>query len=225
MQSDINSNNDQLPNNKPGILLRFLGVLWSASVFIAAFLLKVVRATWSTHVLIAILLYPRVLLPSPENEQPKDIEKERIHIAFGLFFGTVILFFNIFSLVVLITRSTLIDAAKVFFILGTWMAVGIIYIIFNHLREIYYVLVLLEEEAIQSRDQSVMLLRAGQAALRAGTAKLQGQEAAESFSFAYLLKKVGPLALLVMKKTNVKTIAIEALKIALSGTFLRKFLF
>jgi hypothetical protein len=225
MQPDINTNNDGWPTDKPGVLLGFIGMLWSASVFIAAFLLKVVRSTWSAHVLIAILLYPRALLPNLEKEQPKDIQKERIHIAFGIFFGTVILFFNIFSFVVLITRSTLVDAAKVFFILGTWIMVGIIYILFNHLREIYYVLVLLEEEAIQSRDQSVMLIRAGQAALRAGTAKFDSQAEVEGFSFAYMLKKVGPLALLVMKNTDVKTIALEALKIALSGTVLRKFFF
>lgn len=149
-----------------------------------------------------------------------------------MFFGTLILFFNLASLIILFTRSTLIDAAKVLFILGTWLLVGIIYILFNHLRSVYYFLAVLEDDAIQSRDQSVMLIRTGQAALKAGNLKLSGvhlkihgMENPENFSFVSLLKKIGPLAVLIVKKSNAKDIILEVLKLAFSGTRLVKYLF
>lgn len=174
---------------------------------------------WSIHVLIAALLYPHFLLPANNEPDEKNIQKEKFYTGFRLFFGTFILFFNILCIIILFTRSTFIDAAKVLFVLITWLILGMIYILFNHLRGLYFVLSALEDDAIQSRDQSVMLIRAGQAALKAGNNKLYGAaQQAEQFSYISLLKKIGPLAMLVLNKSNISAIAIEALKVALSGS-------
>jgi hypothetical protein len=210
MQSVNSDNNNQSKQDKqPGgfSLVNLIGILWSM------------------HVLIAALLFPRFLLPGHNAQDPKNIQKERLYTGFRIFFGTLILFFNLASLIILCTRSTLMDAAKVLFVLGTWILVGFIYILFNHLRDIYFLLAVLEDDAIQSRDQSVMLIRAGQTALKAGNLKLYGIKDPEQFSFVYLLKKIGPLAALVMQKSNMKDIALEALKLAFSGTRLFKYLF
>jgi hypothetical protein len=213
-------------------------------------LLQVLGALWSIHILIAALLFPRFLWPSLELEDPENKRKEKTFAFFRLFFGTLILFFNFSCALMLLTWVILgiiylllhrfipvievlgtlytfpvmIAAAKTFFVLAMWMFIAIIYILVNYFRDLYHLLAILEEEAIQSRDQSVMLIRAGHAALRAGNLKIYGQEKTDDFSFAHLLKKIGPLALLVMKKTDVRTVAVESLKIALSGTVLR-FLF
>ena len=207
MNNNIDTDTQTPPQKEPGILLKVIGILWAI------------------HVLIAALLFPSFLLPSLDSDNPKDIQKEKLYAAFRIFVGTFILFFNIFALIVLFTRSTLIDAAKVLFILMTWILVAFIYILFNHLRDIYLLLTILEDEAIQSRDQSVMLIRAGQTALKAGNMKLRGNRNSEPFSFVDLLKKIGPLALLVMQKGNIKEIAVEALKLAVAGLGLRKYLF
>jgi hypothetical protein len=209
MNNDMQSNmeDQSQPYKEPGIVLKCIGILWGV------------------HVLIASLLFPRFLLPRHHIDDPKNIQKERIFTAFRIFFGTFILFFNILCVFVLFTRSSLIDAAKVLFVLGTWIMVGFIYILFNHLRDVYYLLAVLEDDAIQSRDQSVMLIRAGQTALKAGNLKLYRQAEAEDFSFMALVKKIGPLAILVMQKSNIKDIAIEALKLVLSGSALGKYFF
>jgi len=217
MQSNTSDINNQSPQNKQAAgfgLLNFIGIIWSI------------------HVLIAALLFPHFLLPGNNAEDPKNIQKEKLYTGFRLFFGTLILFNNLASLIILFTRSTFIDAAKVLFILGVWFLVGIIYILFNHLRAVYNLLSILEDDAIQSRDQSVMLIRAGQTALQAGNLKLyrmhskiNGMKSLQNFSFVSLLKKIGPLALLVMQKSNTKDIILEVLKLAFSGTRLFKYLF
>jgi hypothetical protein len=145
-------------------------------------------------------------------------------------FGIIYILFNRYItfnhfLIALFTSLTLIEFAKVLFVLGAWILIGLIYILVNHLRDVYYLLAVLEDDAIQGRDQSVMLIRAGQTALKAGNLRLYGQGEGEQFSFVDLLKKIGPLAVLVTQKTNIKDIAIEALKLALSGSGLRKYLF
>ena len=215
MKNNISSDNYDQNQSKPsgGFMLNFIGILWSI------------------HVLIAALLFPHFLLPGANAEDPKNIQKERLYIGFRIFFGTFILFFNIACIVVLFTRSNLIDAAKVLFVLGVWIMVGIIYIVFNHLRGIYDLLSVLEDDAIQSRDQSVMLIRTGQAALRAGNLKLDrahlkvyNMKNPENFSFVSLMKKVIPLAVLVIQKGNTKDIVLEVLKLAFAGTRLFKYL-
>jgi hypothetical protein len=70
-----------------------------------------------------------------------------------------------------------------------------------------------------------MLIRAGQAALKAGNNKLYAHADVE-FSFTSLLKKVGPLALLfIQKEKNLFHIALEAGKVFFAGTRLFKNLF
>jgi magnesium-transporting ATPase (P-type) len=193
-----------IQNNKPNrfSLVNFIGTIWSV------------------HILIAALLFPRSLLPTDEQ-----IQRQNVYKLTSLIFGTLILLVNILSLVVMFTRPTWVEAAKVFFIFLTWLTVGVIYILFNYLHDIYQLFALLEEEAIQGRDQSVMLIRAGQAALKAGNRKLLAQTDTE-FSFNSLLKKVGPLALLFLqKKKNLVHIALEAGKVLFMGSRLFKNLF
>jgi magnesium-transporting ATPase (P-type) len=167
---------------------------------------------WSVHILIAALLFPRPLLPSEE-----DLARQNVYKLTSLIFGTLILFFNILVVVILFTRSSWVDLAKVFFVFITWLFIGIICILFNHLRDLYQWFRALEEEAIEGRDQSVMLIRAGQAALKAGNRKLLPQTDIE-FSFPNLLKKVGPLALLFLQKEkSLFDIAIETGKLFFVG--------
>ena len=171
-------------------------------------LASLIGIIWSIHILIAALLYPSPLLPHEE-----EIQKQNFYKLTSLIFGTLILFVNILILVMMFTRPTWVDAGKVFFIFLTWLLVGAIYILFNHLRDIYQLFSMLEEEAIQGRDQSVMLIRAGQAALKAGNNRLLAQADLE-FSFTSLLKKVGPLALLFLQKEkNLFHIALEIGKV------------
>jgi len=175
---------------------------------------------WSIHILTAALLFPRPLLPNDE-----EVKRQNIYKVTSLLVGTLILFINILSIVVMVTRPTWIDAAKVFFIFLTWLLVGAIYILFNHLRDIYQLFAALEEEAIQSRDQSVMLIRAGQAALKSGNRRLFA-EADVQFSFSSLLQKIGPLALLFLQKDkNFLSIALQAAKTFFVGTRFFKNLF
>jgi len=183
-------------------------------------LASIIGVIWSMHVLIAALLFPRPLLPTDEQTKGQNIYRMT-----SLIFGTLILFINILSLVVMFTRPTWVDTAKVFFIFLTWLLVGTVYILFNHLRDIYQLFALLEEEAIQSRDQSVMLIRAGQAALKAGNRRLFA-EADIQLSFTSLLKKIGPLALLFLQKEkNLFQMALEAGKVFFLGSRLFKNLF
>ena len=181
---------------------------------------RLIGIIWSVHVLIAALLFPRSLLPSAEDERRAAIYKIT-----SLTFGTLILLINILSIIVMFTRPNLIDTAKVIFIFLTWVMVGAIYILFNHLRDIYQLFASLEEEAIQSRDQSVMLIRAGQAALRSGNQRLFSQEDVQ-LSMTSLLKKIGPLALLFLQKEkNFFQIALEAGRLAVMGSRVFKSLF
>lgn len=180
-------------------------------------LTNLIGLIWSIHVLIAALLYPSFLLPDDRLPNAKKLARESLYKNLSLFFGTLILFINILCLVILFTRSTPIAIAKVVFVLTTWLLVGIIYIVANHLRSIYNLLSMLEDEAIQSRDQSVMLIRAGQAALSSGSRKLFGENSSEQLSFIQLLKKIGPLALLVVRKGNIVDIGVEAFKLVFIG--------
>ncbi len=183
-------------------------------------LANLIGIIWSVHILIAALLYPRPLLPADE-----ELRKQQIFKLFSFFIGTLILFINIASLFVMLTRHSWVDAAKVFFIFFTWALIGVIYITFNHLRDIYNLFSALEDEALQSRDQSVMLIRAGQAALQAGNRKLFPEEEID-FSFSSLLRKIGPLALLFLRKEkNILHIGIETFKLFFVGTRMFKNLF
>ena len=76
---------------------------------------------WSVHILIAALLFPRPLLPSEE-----DLARQNVYKLTSLIFGTLILFFNILVVVILFTRSSWVDLAKVFFVFITWLFTGTI---------------------------------------------------------------------------------------------------
>ncbi len=192
----------------------------SNSFSIASFIANVIGVIWSVHVLIAALIFPNQLLPNEGQTSRQNIYKMT-----SLLFGTLILFVNGFSLAIVFTRHNCVDAAKVFFIWLTWLFVGIIYILFNHLRDIYELFALLEEEAIQSRDQSVMLIRTGQAALKAGNRKLFAQTNVQ-FSLTSLMKSIGPLALLYLRKEkSLFDIALEAGKMIFVRSRLFKNLF
>ncbi len=193
--------------------------------WLANFIGDFIGFVWSIHVLIAALLYPEFLLPKDNVQGSKRLQQENLYRNLSLFFGTLILFINILCVIILFTRSSLIDVAKVIFVLAAWFLVGIIYIVANHLRSIYNLLSILEDEAIQSRDQSVMLIRAGQAALASGNRKLYGEDNNEKLSYPQLLKKIGPLALLVLRKGNLFDIGIEAFKLFFIGTRALKNLF
>jgi hypothetical protein len=183
-------------------------------------LAHLIGIVWSVHILVAALLFPRPFLPT-DNE----IKKQNIYRLTSLIFGTLILFVNILAFVAMFTRSSWVDAAKVFFVFLTWLSVGVVYILFNHLRDVYQLFAVLEDEAIQSRDQSVMLIRAGQAALKSGNSRLFA-EADVQLSFSALVRKIGPLALLFLQKEkDVFNIALQAGKVFFMGSRLFKNLF
>lgn len=183
-------------------------------------LANLIGIIWSIHILIAALIYPRPLLPSAENSKKYQIYKLLSFLA-----GTLILFINVGAIIALFTRPSFLEAGKVLFIYLCWLAIGIIYILFNHLVDIHLLFSALEEEAVQGRDQSVMLIRAGQAALKAGNTKLFGDRDVQ-FSLSSLLKKIGPLALLFLRKEkNLLHIAIEAGRAIFAGSMLFKNLF
>jgi hypothetical protein len=184
------------------------------------YLLDLIGVVWSVHVLVAALLFPRPLLPTND-----EIEIQNIYRLTSLIFGTLILFVNMLAFLAMLTRSSWVDAAKVFFIFLTWLSIGTVYILFNHLRDIYQIFALLEDEAIQSRDQSVMLIRAGQAALKSGNSRLFA-EADVQLSFSSLVKRIGPLALLFLQKEkDIFNIALQAGKVFFMGSRLFKNLF
>jgi len=184
------------------------------------FIADLIGGIWGTHILIAALLYPRPLLPTET-----EIGKQLFYKIFSFSFGTLLMLIDITSIIAMFTRPTWIEAGKVVFVFLNWLIIGVIYIVFNHLRDIYEVFSILEEEAIQGRDQSVMLIRAGQAALQAGNKKLLLEENVE-MSFYSLLNKVGPLAFLFLRKEkNIFQIGIEAFKLFFIGSRMFKNLF
>lgn len=174
---------------------------------------NLIGIVWSVHILIAALIYPSYLLP--KDNDPDKLKGYKIT---SLVFGTFLLLINILVIIVMFTRSTWLDTGKIVFIAFIWLAVGTIYILFNHLNSIYQFLAVLEEEAIEGRDQSIMVIRAGQAALQAGNKRLFAEPEMET-SFMVLLKKFGPLALLFLQKEkNILQIALTAGKAFFTST-------
>jgi hypothetical protein len=105
------------------------------------------------------------------------------------------------SLNLILTQGGLIQFAKALFVLVAWVLSISALVIVNNERLIGALLFAVEDEATQTRDESVMLIRAGQASLRSLNAKLQGEEKPDPMLTAKeLVKSIGPLALLFLRK-------------------------
>jgi hypothetical protein len=98
-------------------------------------LANLIGFVWAVHILIAALLYPRFLLPT--SDSPQEAKKLAWYAASRKIFGILILFINLLCILAMVTRPTWVDVAKVFFIFLTWVLLAVIYILFNHLRDIH----------------------------------------------------------------------------------------
>jgi len=103
------------------------------------------------------------------------------------------------SLLIAFSQVNYIQFAKAIFVFSAWIFSLMAIIVVNNERMIYALLFAVEEEASQTRDESVMLIRAGQAGLRGVNAKLWGEEK-QIISPAELIRSIGPLALLFLNK-------------------------
>lgn len=92
-----------------------------------------------------------------------------------------------------------IQLAKFSFVFLAWIFSLTAIIVVNNEKMISALLYAVEEEASQTRDESVMLIRAGQAGLRGMNAKLWGEEQ-HIVSPSDLIRSIGPLALLFFNK-------------------------
>jgi hypothetical protein len=183
-------------------------------------LVNLIGNVWGAHIVIAALLYPRPFLPGAADDF-----KETAYEIVCLGGGTMLLLINLAGLVLLFTRTAWIDAAKIIFVFLIWLAIGVIYIAFNHLRDIQSLLVILEEAAMQSRDEAAMVLRAANTAVQNWHSRLIATQEVE-LSVASILKRCAPLALLILRKEkSMVHIGVEAFKLVLSSTHLFKKLF
>jgi hypothetical protein len=189
----------------------FISFLLSLPSTIVSLIISIIEM----HILLAALLYPGWLLPQAVQEGVQ--EKRTIYKVTSICFGLLLLVLNLFVCFVLFTRPTLIDFAKVLFIQLIWFFTAIALILFNHRGNIQAMLFFLEEEAVQIRDESVMLIRTGQATLRAFNRKIQGESDEQQSAFV-LAKSIGPLALMFVKKEkNIVRVALATLKFFGSG--------
>jgi hypothetical protein len=117
----------------------------------------------------------------------------------------------------------IIIGGKVLFIFFTcWISFGAV-LIFNQLKNITSFLEAIEEEVGQARDESVMLLRAGQVSIRSLNDRLFGEPEQGHDSIAELLKTIGPLALMFMKQEkNIFFWGLSLVKIAQKGLSVAK---
>jgi hypothetical protein len=152
------------------------------------------------HVILAALLFPTMLKGNSQDPQNQK-DWTTFYRIWCLGFGIVLLLANVLSIVALLTRSNLLDFAKFcFVVVASWISI-IALIIANQEKQLKAALFALEEEAGQIRDESVMLIRAGQAGLKSLNKRLYGEEINDHFQAATeLLKSVGPLAVLFLNK-------------------------
>jgi hypothetical protein len=149
------------------------------------------------HIIVAALLFPTPIKFSSQDNGGVGA----IYRVWCLVFGIFLLVANLASIVALFSRMHLIDFAKVaFVVMAAWTSI-IALIIVNQQKPLEAALFAIEEEAGQVRDESVMLIRAAQAGLKALNKKLYGEESKDHFqAVADLLKSVGPLAVLFLNK-------------------------
>jgi hypothetical protein len=151
------------------------------------------------HILLAALLFPTAW--SKTDPADPDPGLSAFYRLWCLFLGCVLLLLHIAGIFALVTRSHLIDFAKVFFVMVAWSLSLIITVVVNHENTIGTLLFALENEATQTRDESVMLIRAGQAGLRSLNKKVTGDAAKNDvLTASELFKSVGPLALMFLNK-------------------------
>lgn len=154
-----------------------------------------------SHILIAALLFPVAWI---KDEEESDSGLSYSYRLWCLIFGLVVLVLNILGIgtvIALLVRGQLIEFAKAYFVLLAWFVSIVALIVVNQQKHINALLFAIEDEATQSRDESVMLIRAGQAGIRSLNTRLYGEQSpSQFFTASELLKSIGPLALLFMNK-------------------------
>jgi hypothetical protein len=187
---------------------------WGPLVHIFTFVDLIVKI----HILTAALLYPPGLSQSKEEQKATSIS----YRLWCLGFGCIILLFNlltIFATINYLLRGEIIQFAKAFFVLIAWMLSISALIVVIHEKSITALMFAVEDEATHGRDESVMLIRAGQAGLRSLNNKLYGLEGAQKTPTASeLLRSIGPLALLFLnKERNILRWGMVGAKVATKG--------
>ncbi len=117
----------------------------------------------------------------------------------------------------------IIIGGKVLFIFFTcWISFGAV-LVFNQLKTIEAFLEAIEEEVGQARDESVMLLRAGQVSIKSLNDRLFGEEQNGHDSITELLKTIGPLALMfIRQEKNIFFWGLSLVKLAKKGLTVAK---
>jgi hypothetical protein len=195
------------------------GGFWQTLFDLPALLLKV-------HLLIGALLFPYSLrIPKAEYEGPTASYQlwcllcGSIILLINLFLLFAVVDFFVMAIQPVLKvlsnwqafmqqPSTLLAAwsqvnfiqfAKAIFVTLAWVLSLTAFIVVNNEKMITALLFAVEDEASQTRDESVMLIRAGQAGIRGLNAKLWGEEK-QGISPSELIRSIGPLALLFFNK-------------------------
>jgi hypothetical protein len=189
----------------------FSGKFFEPLVHLLNILLLIVK----THVLVAALLFPT-------DWAKKEVDPDELAALYRIWclsLAGILLLLHILAVVALLTRFQLLDFAKVFFIAVAWLVTIVSLIVVNQQKNINALLFAIEDEAGHVRDESVMLIRAGQAGIRSLNKKVYGEDAPNQFLTASeLFKSIGPLALMFLKhETSIFRWAPAGLSLAAKG--------
>jgi phosphate starvation-inducible membrane PsiE len=170
------------------------------------------------HIILAALLFPQ-FFTNETSDQPEPSSSYKL---WCLAFSGIIFLINfgaVFAIISYLVKGEMIQFAKAIFVFIAWTVSIFALIVVNHEKTINSLLFAVEEEALHTRDESVMLIRAGQAGLRSLSNKFYGEESPDQFFTASeLIKSIGPLALLFLnKERNILRWGMVGAKVAAKG--------
>jgi len=149
-----------------------------------------------SHLVLAALLFPTAWIDSSSQSS-----RSNTYRIWCLTLAGFLLILHIFGTIMLVTRSQWIDFAKALFVVVSWLLSLQVLIVVNHRIGILRVLYAIEEEASQTRDESVMLIRTAQAGISSLNKQVYGDAGSGQFVTASeLIKSIGPLALMFLNK-------------------------
>jgi hypothetical protein len=160
---------------------------------------------------IAALIRPRFF----DGEDMSDRFRIKVGDLWSRIIGLIIISLTVLSFVALATRSSPVDAAKVFFVQLSFAATLISWIIVNQQKPLAAQLELLEIDASNSRDELLILVRSIRQNIHSANTKVQSLTQEELNSAGDVLKSFGPLAMMFLRgERNLFKIGFTAVNLA-----------